>query len=81
MKGKKLEAIPYNISSMLFFSHRSLEKEPQKDSSKLIGKGYENSARIEKTVKNKRLKGSKRMCIEGSRRKPFDEKLDKSVLQ
>ena len=34
---------------------------------------------IEKTVKNKKLKGSKRIRIEGTRRKHFNEKLDESI--
>ena len=34
---------------------------------------------IEKTVKNKKLKGSKRIRIEGTRRKRFNEKLDESI--
>ena len=70
---------------MLFLSQRSMETEPQKESSKLIGKEYENGERkkesIEKIVKNKKLKGSKRMRIEGARRKPFNEKLDAFVLE
>ena len=57
-----------------------MEIEPQKVSSKLTEKEYENREEkkeiIEKTVKDKKLKGSKRMCIEGAGRKPFNEKLD-----
>ena len=34
-----------------------------------------------KTVNNKKLKGSKRMRIEGAGRKPFNEKLGESVLE
>ena len=82
-KGEKLEAIPYNLSSMLFLSHKSMEIQPRKEISKLIGKEYKNGEKkesIEKNVKNKELKGSKRMPIEGAGRKPFNEKLHKSVL-
>ena len=35
----------------------------------------------EKTARNKKLKGSKRMRIEGAGRKPFNEKLNESVLE
>ena len=51
----------------------------------LIGTEYDNGERkkesIKKTVKNKKLKGSKRMRIEGTGRKPFNKKLDESVLE
>ena len=64
---------------MLFLSHISME------SSMLIGTEYDNGERkkesIKKTVKNKKLKGSKRMRIEGTGRKPFNKKLDESVLE
>ena len=36
---------------------------------------------IEKTVSNKKLKGSKRMRIKETVRKPFNEKLDESLLE
>ena len=36
---------------------------------------------IKKTGDNKKLKGNKRMCIERAGRKPFNEKLNDSVLE
>ena len=64
---------------MLFLSHIFME------SSMLIGTEYDNGERkkesIKKTVKNKKLKGSKRMRIEGTGRKSFNKKLDESVLE
>ena len=42
-KGEKLEAVPYKLSSILFLSHSSMEIESQKESSKMIRNGYENS--------------------------------------
>ena len=47
-KGEKIEAISYNLRWMLFLSQRSMKIEPQKESSKLIGKEYENFERIRK---------------------------------
>ena len=61
IKGKELEAIPYNLGSMLFLSHISMEIELQNEISQLIGKEYKNRGggeSIGKTVKNKKLKGS-----------------------
>ena len=72
IKGEKLKAIPHNLRSMLFLSHRSMEIEQQKESSNLIGREYDNGDRrsVEKRVKNMELKGRKRMRIEGARRNP-----------
>ena len=78
-KWEKIEATPYSLRSMLFLSHGSMEIDTQKERSKLIGKEYENGERkksIEKAAKNNKLKGSKRMHIEGAERKPFNEKLN-----
>ena len=52
IKRKKLEAILYNLSSMLFILHRSMETEPQRESSKLIGKECDNGERKKKRIRN-----------------------------
>ena len=49
--GDILEAIPYNLNSMLFFPQRSMKIEPQKESSKLIGKECENDEKKNKVLK------------------------------
>ena len=43
--GGGIKAINYNLSSMLFLLHKSMEIQPQKENSKLTGKEYENGER------------------------------------
>ena len=44
-EGKKIINYPSQLSLMLFLSHKSMAIEPQKESSTLIGKEYENGDR------------------------------------
>ena len=77
-KWKKNRSYPLQFKVDAISFTRSMEIDTQKERSKLIGKEYENGERkksIEKAAKNNKLKGSKRMHIEGAERKPFNEKL------
>ena len=74
--GKKLDG----ISFAQIHGSRAAERNFKIDRER-IREWRGKKEKIEKTVKNTKLKGSKRMRIEGAVRKPFNQKLDESVLE
>ena len=84
-KGEKVRSYPLQfklnaISYAVIHGNHAAERKLKVDR-KRIREWREKKESIEKTVKNKKSKGSQRKRCEGAGRKPFSDKLDESILE